>query len=87
MARQLGKNSKQGTSAPKLVTVWAGLVDLMGALQRQLEFEGVRLRHIVVEPHSAVDKLSRPRITSSSCAATSPNVTLIVCVEAKAGEL
>ena len=37
---KLGKNSKQGTSAPTLAAVWAGPVELMGALRQQPEFEG-----------------------------------------------
>ncbi len=58
---KLGKNSKQGTSAPTLAAVWGGPVELMGALRHQPEFEALRLTHVVVEAQSSVDEFSGPR--------------------------
>lgn len=83
----LGKNSKQGTSAPTLAAVWAGPVEVMGALQNQPEFEGLRLTHIAVEAQSAVDDFSGPRNHDLVAHGELPNgERVIVCVEAKAGE-
>lgn len=84
---KLGKNSKQGTSAPTLAAVWAGPVELMGALRHQPEFEGLRLTHIAVEAQSAVDEFSGPRNHDLVARGELPNgQRVVVCVEAKAGE-
>jgi len=58
---KLGKNSKQGTSAPTLAAVWGGPVELMGALRHQPELHGLRLTRLVVEAQSSVDEFSGPR--------------------------
>ena len=84
---KLGKNSKQGTSAPTLAAVWAGPVELMGALRDQPEFEGLRLTHIAVEAQSAVDEFSGPRNHDLVAHGELPNgERVVICVEAKAGE-
>jgi hypothetical protein len=84
---KLGKNSRQGTSAPTLAAVWAGPVDLMGALRQQPEFEGLRLTHLAAEAQSAVDKFSGPRNHDLVVRGELPNgERVVVCIEAKAGE-
>jgi hypothetical protein len=84
---KLGKNSKQGTSAPTLAAVWAGPVDLVGVLERQPRFGGMHLTLIAVEAQSAVDKFSGPRNHDLVVRGELPNgERVVVCVEAKAGE-
>jgi hypothetical protein len=84
---KLGKNSKQGTSAPTLAAVWAGPVELMGVLRDQPALEGLRLTHITVEAQSPVDKFSGPRNHDLVARGELPNgERVVVCVEAKAGE-
>jgi Domain of unknown function (DUF6946) len=84
---KLGKNSKQGTSAPTLATIWAGPVELMGALRDRPEFEGLRLTRIAVEAQSVVDEFSGPRNHDLVAYGELPNgERVVVCVEAKAGE-
>ena len=84
---KLGKNSKQGTSAPTLAAVWGGPVELMGALRHQPEFEGLRLTHVVVEAQSSVDEFSGPRNHDLVARGELPSgERVVICVEAKAGE-
>ena len=84
---KLGKNSKQGTSAPTLAAVWGGPVELMGALRHQPEFEGLRLTHLVVEAQSSVDEFSGPRNHDLVARGELPSgECVVICVEAKAGE-
>jgi hypothetical protein len=84
---KLGKNSKQGTSAPTLAAVWGGPVELMGALRHQPEFEGLRLTHVVVEAQSSVDEFSGPRNHDLVARGELPSgESVVICVEAKAGE-
>src|SRR5215213_11442178 len=84
---KLGKNSKQGTSAPTLAAVWGGPVELMGALQQQPALEGLRLTHVVVEAQSSVDEFSGPRNHDLVARGELPNgERVVICVEAKAGE-
>src|SRR3954447_25884550 len=84
---KLGKNSKQGTSAPTLAAVWGGPVELMGALRHQPEFEGLRLTQVVVEAQSSVDAFSGPRNHDLVARAELPSgESVVICVEAKAGE-
>src|SRR4051794_39769814 len=84
---KLGKNSKQGTSAPTLAAVWGGPVELMGALRHQPEFEGLRLTQLVVEAQSSVDEFSGPRNHDLVARGELPSgECVVICVEAKAGE-
>jgi hypothetical protein len=85
--QRLGKNSKQGTSAPTLASVWAGPVELMGALRHQSELQELHLTHIAVEAQSAVDDFSGPRNHDLVAHGELPTgERVVVCVEAKAGE-
>jgi hypothetical protein len=72
---KLGKNNKQGTSAPTLAAVWAGPVDLMGALQHQPEFEGLRLTHIAVRRSRRSTSSQDLATTTSSCTANCPTAS------------
>ena len=84
---KLGKNSKQGTSAPTLAAVWGGPVELMGALRHQPGFEGLRLTQLVVEAQSSVDEFSGPRNHDLVARGELPSgECVVICVEAKAGE-
>src|SRR4051812_30959182 len=84
---RLGKNRKQGTSAPTLAAVWAGPIELMGALGHQPHFTGLRLTSVTVEAQSAVDQFSGPRNHDLVVGAELPNgERVVVCIEAKAGE-
>jgi hypothetical protein len=84
---KLGKNSKQGTSAPTLAAVWGGPVELMGALRNQPEFEGLRLTQLVVEAQSSVDEFSGRRDHDLVARGELPTgECVVICVEAKAGE-
>ena len=84
---RLGKNSKQGTSAPTLAAVWGGPVELMGALRHQPEFEGLRLTQLAVEAQSSVDEFSGPRNHDLVARGELPSgERVVICVEAKAGE-
>ena len=84
---KLGKNSKQGTSAPTLAAAWGGPVELMGALRRPPEFEGLRLTQLMVEAESSVDEFSGPRNHDLVARGELPSgECVVICVEAKAGE-
>jgi hypothetical protein len=81
------KNRRQGTSAPTLAAVWAGPVELFGALGQQDALRELTIDEICVEAQSPVDEFSgdrnhdlviRGRLRDES--------RVVVCVEAKAGE-
>lgn len=81
------KNREQGTSAPALAAVWAGPVEVMGALRRVPALEGFRLTRVVVEAQSAVDQYRGPRNHDAVVHGVLPDgAAVVVCVEAKAGE-
>jgi hypothetical protein len=84
---KLGKNSRQGTSAPTLAAVWGGPVELMGALQHQLLFDGLQITRLVVEAQSSVDEFSGPRNHDLVAWGELPSgERVVICIEAKAGE-
>src|SRR3954454_5234491 len=84
---KLGKNSKQGTSAPTLAAVWGGPVELMGALRHQPAFEGLQITRLVVEAQSSVDEFSGPRNHDLVAWGELPSgERVVICIEAKAGE-
>lgn len=84
---RLGKNSKQGTSAPTLAAVWAGPVEVMGALRHQPALEGLRLTDFVVEAQSAVDEFSGPRNHDAVLVGVLPDGERVcICIEAKVKE-
>jgi hypothetical protein len=81
------KNRRKGTSAPTLAEVWAGPLELFGALRHQDALQGLRVTEIVVEARSAVDEFSGPRNHDLVVRAQLPNADgVVVCIEAKAGE-
>jgi hypothetical protein len=81
------KNRKQGTSAPTLAAVWSGPVELHGALSREPHLRDLCLTKVVVERESHFDAHGGPRNHDLVAHGHLPdNETVIVCVEAKAGE-
>jgi hypothetical protein len=82
------KNARTGTSAPTLAAVWAGPVELVGALESAPAVAGAPIEKIVVEAQSGFDKLPGGRRNHDLVAhARLPNgERLVVCVEAKADE-
>ena len=81
------KNRRQGTSAPTLAAVWAGPVELFGALHREPRLDGLVVDEIVVEAQSAVDEFSGRRNHDLIVRGHLPNGEgVVVCIEAKAGE-
>lgn len=87
-ARLEKKNSKQGTSAPTLASVWAGPLEFFGALHRQPAFVDVALDRLVVEAQSSFDEYPGGRRNHDVVVhGHLPNgARVVVCVEAKAGE-
>lgn len=86
-ARLDRKNRRQGTSAPTLAAVWAGPVDLYGALHQQPALTGLVIDEVLVERQSSVDDFSGPRNHDLVLRGHLPNREgVVVCVEAKAGE-
>jgi len=86
-ARLDRKNRRPGTSAPTLAAVWAGPVELFGALHRQPALLGLVIDDVVVEGQSAVDEFSGPRNHDLVLRGHLANgERAVVCVEAKAGE-
>jgi hypothetical protein len=84
---KLGKNSKQGTSAPTLAAAWAGPVEVMGALRHQPALEGLVLTEIAAEVQSPVDEHSGDRNHDLVIVGELPNgETVCICVEAKVKE-
>ena len=82
-----GKNREQGTSAPTLAAVWAGPIELMGAIRDEPAFDGLKLTGVVAEAQSPVDGYRGPRSHDAVVHGVLPDgVRVVVCVEAKAGE-
>ncbi len=81
------KDSRQGTSAPTLAASWAGPVEMHAALRKQPHLADLSITKLVVERESAFDDFSGPRhhdvVVRGELAS---GETVIVCVEAKAGE-
>lgn len=81
------KDRRQGTSAPTLAAAWAGPVELHGALRDQPHLCDIRLTQVVVERESHFDSFGGPRHHDLVAhGALANGETVIVCVEAKAGE-
>lgn len=82
------KNARAGTSAPTLAAVWAGPVELFGALESAPALAGALMDKIVVEAQSSFDELRGGRRNHDLVVhARLPNgERLVVCVEAKADE-
>lgn len=84
---RLGKNSRQGTSAPTLAAAWAGPVEVLGALRHQPALADLRLTDLVVEGQSAVDAFSGPRNHDAVLVGDLPNGQRVcICIEAKVKE-
>lgn len=81
------KDRRQGTSAPTLAAAWAGPIELHGALRSQPHLCDIRLARVVVERESHFDSFAGPRHHVLVAHGDLGNgETVIVCVEAKAGE-
>lgn len=81
------KDRRQGTSAPTLAAAWAGPIELHGAFRNQPHLCDLRLVRVVVERESRFDSFGGPRHHDLVAHGELPNgETVIVCVEAKAGE-
>lgn len=86
-ARLDPKNRRKGTSAPTLAEVWAGPLEMFGALRHQPVLGGLQVDEVIVEGQSAVDQFSGPRNHDLIVRGQLPSTDrVVVCVEAKAGE-
>jgi hypothetical protein len=82
------KNRREGTSAPTLAASWSGPLDLLGALSKQEELAGVRLEEATVEKKSTIDSYGGNARNHDLVlrGMTAGGDSVVVCVEAKAGE-
>ena len=82
------KTKKAGTSAPTLAAMWAGPVELWGALHLEPAFDGAVIDKVVAEVQASFDrhrggKRNHDLVVHLRLASGD---RLVVCVEAKAGE-
>lgn len=82
------KNRQPGTSAPTLATVWAGPLDLLGALGTHPDLAGLTVHTATVEKKTEFDEhggnvRNHDLVVRAS---TGSGERVAVCVEAKAGE-
>ena len=82
------KNRRPGTSAPSLAQVWSGPLDLFGALGGVPDLSRLAVQTVTVEQKAAFDGHGgNPRNHDLVVrASTMRGQSVIVCVEAKAGE-
>ena len=82
------KNKKAGTSAPTLAAIWAGPVELWGALHLEPAFDGAVIDKVVAEAQAAFDRYQGGRRNHDLVVhlRLASGDRLVVCVEAKAGE-
>ena len=76
------------TSAPTLAAIWAGPVELWGALQLEPAFDGAVIDKVVAEAQAAFDRYRGGRRNHDLVVhlRLASGDRLVVCVEAKAGE-
>src|SRR5260370_30362045 len=82
------KNHEPGTSAPTLALAWSGPLDLLGALGAMPEFAGLTVQSATAEAKAIFDTHGGNvrNHDLALCATTVAAESVIVCVEAKAGE-
>ena len=82
------KNHQPGTSAPTLALAWSGPLDLLGALGAMPEFAGLIVQSATAEAKAIFDthggNVRNHDLVLSAITAAGESV--VVCVEAKAGE-
>jgi len=82
------KNRRQGTSAPTLATSWAGPLDLLGALATVPELAGITLNSVTPEAKASFDAHGG-NVRNHDLVLRGTTLlgdSVVVCVEAKAGE-
>jgi len=82
------KNRQPGTSAPTLAASWSGPLDLLCALATQPELADIAVDGVIVESKASFDSYggnvrNHDLVLSGT---TQTNESVVVCVEAKAGE-
>jgi hypothetical protein len=83
------KNRKPGTSAPTLAAAWSGPLDLLGALATHPDLANLAVRQVTVEAKAHFDTYGGNVRNHDLVlrASTTGGEPVVVCVEAKAGEL
>jgi hypothetical protein len=82
------KNHQPGTSAPTLALAWSGPLDLLGALRAMPDFAGLSVLSVTAEAKATFDTHGGNVRNHDLVlrATTAAGESVIVCVEAKAGE-
>src|SRR5438105_10376603 len=82
------KNHQPGTSAPTLALAWSGPLDLFGALGAMPEFARLSVQSVTAEAMATFDTHGGNVRNHDLVlrATTAAGESVIVCVEAKAGE-
>jgi hypothetical protein len=82
------KNREPGTSAPTLATAWSGPLDLLGALAAHPNLDDLTILSAAVEAKTTFDAYGGNVRNHDLLlrAITAGGETVVVCVEAKAGE-
>jgi hypothetical protein len=83
------KNRKPGTSAPTLAVAWSGPLDLLGGLSTNSDLRNLSVQSVTVEAKATFDShggnvRNHDLVLRATTAGGEP---VVVCVEAKAGEL